>query len=393
MSVIDLPLLYEASEEWCPSFPRKASKIQVPIENRAELINNLETQAENGNPGFVSAYAFPRGHSKYNNIPEVDTLFVDFDIEGKRYVPDEGMSKKKDWEMEMSSLLTRVRMFSRKLVEEGEAKHWRAALSGHKGIHLFLDFPAIDPESGEFSQFKIGLNEYANTVTESLDEIAGGIGIEEWVDVISADLGRLVRHPNTPHHGVAYTDEVRYCVPVSIEELAEINVEKYIELTSQPRSIPDQCKRNPSEEAGKKVTVTIEEASGLKSESQLPGAEYDHSKIQNYEQASNDDIEVEDLKLLTNDKPFVWKFRERDDAYQHGKESRVMELFIMLDFINLYSVPIETIVDFFRPIPGFREDYTRLMVKDVIARDYSPMKMETLKSEAPTFYDGSDKYT
>jgi DNA primase large subunit len=74
-------------------------------------------------------------------------------------------------------------------------------------------------------------------------------------------------------------------------------------------------------------------------------------------------------------------------------QSRVMEMFIMLDLTIDRKVPIEVIVDFFRPIPGFDEEYTREMVKDLIARDYDRMAFSTLENRAPEFYDGSDIYT
>jgi hypothetical protein len=108
--------------------------------------------------------------------------------------------------------------------------------------------------------------------------------------------------------------------------------------------------------------------------------------VERYKEESNDKIEVEHLKLLSSDKPFVWEFRQREDAFQHGNESRTMELFIMLDFINLHQVPIDTIVEFFRPIPGFDEQYTRNTVEDLIARDYELMRMETVREKASEFY-------
>jgi hypothetical protein len=197
----------------------------------------------------------------------------------------------------------------------------------------------------------------------------------------------LLRQPNTPHPGVEYTDDVKYCVPVSIEELADMDVEKYKELTDKPRSPPPACQRNESEEAGYKVEQAIRGAKGatVSNGSLSASSSYDSSKIQAYQEQSNDRIDVEDIKLLTTDKPFIWKFRQRDDAYQYGEQSRVMEMFIMLDLTIDRKVPIEVIVDFFRPIPGFDEEYTREMVKDLIARDYKRMAFSTLENRAPEF--------
>jgi hypothetical protein len=291
-----------------------------------ETVSHLASEARASRPGFVSTYSFPRGHSKDGNIPKVDTIFVDFDIQGEQYDPSNGKDSEMYWEIEMSDLLIRVRNLAQKLVDSGDADHWRASLSGHKGVHLFLDFPAIDPDVGSFVQFKTGLRDYADNMIQSLDEMSGGISLDKWVDVVSADLGRLLRQPNTPHPGVEYTDDVKYCVPVSIEELAEINVKKYKELTDAPRAPPPACQRNESEDAGYKVKQAIR---GSKEESLSGGSishssSYDTSKIEAYQEQSNDRIDVEDIKLLTTDKPFIWKFRQRDDAYQYGEQSRVM---------------------------------------------------------------------
>ena len=388
--------LREAVEVWAPDYPRKVGIYQQDAENEQEALDILKDGTSNGKPGFVSTYSFPRGHSKGGNIPKVDTIFVDFDIRGERYEPDEGRDRKMDWEHEMSDLLVRTRTVAKKLIEEGQDEHWRASLSGHKGVHLFLDFDPIDPANGSFLEFKMGLNEYAESVIGTLNEMCGGISLTKWVDVVSSDLGRLLRMPNTPHPGVEYTDETKYCVPVSIEELAEIDVDRYKELTDEPRSPPPASQRNPSEEASHKITEAISNSEGQFSDGdsskQYTPSSYDASKIEEYKENSNDKIEIDDLKLLMRDKPFVWEFRERDDAYEHGEESRAMEMFAMLDLIYLYDVPIDVIVDFFRPIPGFDEHYPREMVKDLIARDYSPMAISTLESKAPTFYDGSDIY-
>jgi hypothetical protein len=230
------------------------------------------------------------------------------------------------------------------------------------------------------------LNAYADTVTENLDEIAGGISLDRWVDVVSADLGRLVRHPNTRHFGVEYTDEPRYCVPVSVKELTAIDPDRYEELTSRRRQVPDDCRRNPSEEAGEKVTFSIQNAAMSGGTRSGGGSIYDSSRIRRYKSRANDAIDVEKLKLLTSNKLYIWEFREREDAFQHGNESRVMEMFIILDLVNKYQPPIDVIVDFFRPIPGFDENYTKWLVRDYIARDYGLMRMDTLADRAPTFY-------
>jgi hypothetical protein len=391
MGTFRTDLLTEAAKVWAPDYPRRVSSddsFQVGANNIVQTLRNLKRAAEAGQPGFVSTYSFPNGHSRSGNLPKIDTIFVDFDIQGERYRPEEGRARETDWEIEMSDLLVRVRRLAEALVGKDQAKYWRASLSGHKGIHLFLDFPPLDPDIATFGEFKKGLNEYADVMVESLDEAAGGIGIEEWVDVNSADLGRLVRMPNTPHHGVEYTDRTRYCVPVTIEELAEIDVERYKRLTSNPRSL--SCERVPSETAGEKVRQTILDTETRSTSSLSTPSSYNTSRVKEYKENSDNRVTMEVLKFMTRDKPFMWEWRERDDAFRHGQQSRVMELFVMLECMH-HNTPIDVIVDFLRPIPGFREDYTRELVKDLISRDYNRMSLRKVRQEAPEFY-GKNRY-
>jgi hypothetical protein len=390
MDEVQTELLIESAEVWAPDFPRRVSSessFQVSVDNAVQAVGNLKDAAESGNPGFVSTYSFPRGHSRDGNLPKIDTIFVDFDIEGERYRPDEGWARQADWEMEMSDLLVRVRRLAGALLAEDQAKYWRTSLSGHKGIHLFLDFPPLDPDLAPFQQFKRGLDDYAEVMVESLDEAAGGIGIQEWVDVNSADLGRLVRMPNTPHHGVAYTDETRYCVPVTIEELSEVDVEDYKRLTASPRSC---ClNRLPSESAGGKIRQAVLDAETRSTSSLSTVSSYSPALVSKYRENSNDEMTMDTLKLCTRDKPFIWSFRDREDAFSHGDESRTMELFIVLEFMA-HQVPVDLIVEFFRPIPGFREEYTRELVKDLISRSYGRMSLSKVKRQAPEFYEETE---
>jgi hypothetical protein len=340
-------------------------------------------------PGFVSVYSFPRGHSSEGNVPRVDTLFVDFDITGKLYSPDDGRDSEQMWKEELRVLLERIRQVAGALIDGGKNQHWRGSLSGHKGVHLYLDFPEVGVECRSIEEFKMGLKEYTEGLVEKLEDEAN-TDIDDFVDVSSADLSRLTRMPNTQHTGVEYTDEARYCVPVSIRELAEIDTEQYIKLTSSPRPVPDTCDRQHSDRAGPEIARHIDEADSVTTSISSSTSRYDRGKVEEYKKESNNEIELEDLELLLEDKQFVIEFRQRDDAYKRGTESRHMEIFIMLELINM-DVPIDTIVKFFSSIPGFNENYTREMVKDLISRQYERMSISRIKTEAPTFFH-SERY-
>lgn len=131
---------------WAPDFPRQATfgngARQGDVSSRLQLRDSLMRAAENGGPGYTSVYSFPNGHSTDGNLPKIDTLFFDLDIpsdEGS-YNPREG-GEVAAWRRDMSKLLVRARMVAQVIRDADLAKHVRVAYSGHKGIHLYIDFP------------------------------------------------------------------------------------------------------------------------------------------------------------------------------------------------------------------------------------------------------------
>lgn len=371
-------LILEASQVWCPdvgrNFPRRVSNsntFQTSTESRYKLVTNLMDAAEGGNPGYVSTYSFPRGHTDDGaNIPKVDTIFVDFDIPADSEYRS-GESRTLDgWKRSMSDLLIRVQMVADSLIESGKAMHWRASLSGHKGVHLFFDFHPIDIGYGGYTQFKRGLGEYGTEMIDRLDEISGGINIDPWVDVDSSDLSRMVRHPNTPHPGAKHRDE-SWCVPVTIEELSEMSPDDYLELTGGPREIPDEVERIPSPTATAEIGNKISNAGGSSTSSHTGSPDKDSSMIEAYKDESNDDITVSKIPLLVTDKPCIMAFVERDDGFAYGQESRTMEINIMKELVK-HEVPIDVIVRFFRAVDGWNEKDSRDLVTDIISRYDGP---------------------
>jgi len=387
-------LILEASKIWCPKvspdYPRRASnakKYQHDVVNRFELVTSLMEAMEAGKPGFVSTYSFPRGHTDDGrNIPEIDTIFVDFDVPIDSEYRKGDSRNLDEWKRSMSDLLIRVQMVADTLIESGKSKHWRAALSGHKGVHLFFDFEPIHPGNGSYSQFKNGLSNYGDGLIEQLDEIAGGINIEPWVDVDSSDLARLVRHPNTRHPGAKHVDE-SWCVPVTIEELQDMDPETYLELSSGPREIPEGCERIPSREATDEIAIEYIRTAGGTSQSPSPTSSHkDRSKVQTYKEESNERIEVSDIPLLVGNKPCIMAFIERDDAFKHGAASRTMEIQVIKELIKEQNrVPIETIVDFFRVVERFDESYTRNLIEDLISRYDGPFTCQNVWDDASEF--------
>jgi len=360
-------------------------------------------------PGYYSVYSFPRGHSRDGNIPKVDCIFIDLDVKGDDYDPNEGKTDFGDWRREMSALLARARMIAKAIIEEDQQQHFRVALSGHKGLHIYLDFPVISPSNGHFGQFKGGLKAYGNQVMTWLDSAAGGVNIDPWVDVDASDLGRLARHPNTIHHGAEYDDTTRWCVPITVEELSTLKVDDYLEITQEPRWI-DGYERNPSESAGEKVVQAVRNATGPKSSGS--GSTYSSKLIDYYDHElddewygdtsdlsqnerdliadidpANPEIELDDIPFLTSNKPCIAAFQDRNDAFDHGNASHTMEISILGRFIEM-GVPRDVMHQFFEQIPGYSEADTDEQIDKIIGRSYKEFNCANIADRAPMFCVG-----
>lgn len=378
--------LWKAIGVFAPDYPRHTSSgqtFQAHRKNRQEVHQALIDASKEQMPGYYSVYSFPRGHSRDGNIPKVDCIFIDLDIEGKNYDPKNDQTDFESWRIDMSDLLTRSRMIANAILDKGQAEHFRATLSGHKGLHLYLDFPTIAPTNGDFQQFKNGLKEYGEQVMQWLDSTAGGVSIERWVDVDASDLGRLSRHPNTVHFGAEYDDTTRWCVPITIEELANLKVKDYLRLTQEPRW-SDTFQRNPSETAGEKVVQHVRMASSSTRQNVSTGSTYDIKAVKKYDEQANENIELADLPFLTSNKPCIESFRNRDDAFDFGQSSHAMELSIISRLVSL-NVPRDVIHEFFASIPGYREDYTDEQINEVIGRQYKEFDCQTVIRDAPQF--------
>jgi hypothetical protein len=375
-------LIRNALDVWAPHYPRRVNRTQEWADTPSEAVDYLlEAEGKNYNAPFVSTYAFPRGHTKHGNIPQIDTLFIDFDFEDGDY--EAGSGDEDAWRRDLSQLLVRVRRVAEYIENEGTTG-WRASLSGHKGVHLFLDFPQIAHDAGTFQQFINGMSEYADDLVAHIEAETGLDSLHNYVDVTSSDLGRLCRVPNTVHGGATESfGETRFCVPVSIEELTSISVDNYAEYTRAPR--PVDFHREPNQEVHDVLSQYIRTASDGSSRTRRGGPSVvDWSLVEDYREKSNDSIELEDLEFITADRPCVWKFYQRDDKYQHGQQSHYMELFCIRELTE-HNVPIDVMVDFLDSAPEFDEEYSRRRIKEIIAHDYNRFTIRRLLQNAPEF--------
>jgi hypothetical protein len=372
-----------ALQTWAPTYPRRAGVHQEVVESESAAVDRL--LAADDSPDdipFLSTYAFPRGHTTANHIPRVDTLFIDFDFDGGNY--ESGSGDVRAWRQDLSQLLVRARRVASYILESGQAANWRAALSGHKGVHLFLDFDPIPPSAGSQEQFAAGTEQYAHDLIDHIADETRLRSLPRYVDVTSSDLARLCRAPNTLHGGAtdSFGDE-RYCVPVSIEELADIDVDTYLELTAEPREAP-RTARDPSAEVADVIQRYVTTAEATSADYVQGTSTVNYSLVEDYQERANENITLEDIQFLTADRPCVWNFYQRDDKYQHGQQSHYMELFCIRELLE-HNVPIDVIHDFLDSAPEYDEEYSQERIEQIISRDYNRFTVEKILRNAPEF--------
>jgi len=378
-------LVREGLKAWAPTYPRRVTAHQLWSDNSAEAASRLlDAERDDSNIPFISTYSFPRGHTKDDSVPDIDTLFIDFDFEGGDY---DGDGDRSAWRRDLSHLLVRARRVAKYILGEGRAGSWRASLSGHKGVHLFLDFEPLDPQTGNFYQFVEGTGEYAEDLIDHIASETRLDTLQQYVDVTSSDLGRLCRAPNTQHGGATEAfGEDRYCVPVSLDELADIDVDRYETLTREPRQ-PPQTERQPAGDVTEIVERYVATASSHKratGTSTGPTSTVDYSRVKDYQKHSNDSITFDDVRFLTSDRPCVWKYYQRQDKYGYGSQSHYMEMYCIRELLE-HNVPIDVIKDFLDSAPQYNEDYSEQRIKEIISRGYNRFTVESILRNAPEF--------
>ena len=387
MSVVVKTHLDDAVSVWCPTFPRRVGKFQSTAESPetvAAAVGNL-TDA----PGYVSVYSFPEGHPQENAIPRIDTLFIDMDVPqtgryGRPKCPED--ADREAWLADMDELLKVSRGVARYLVEQGVSKYWRASLSGHKGVHLFLDFPSINRTMGTKEKYKMGLSEFSRSLVQTLGQKTG-LSIHKWVDVDSSDLARLTRLPNTLHEGATRNfGEPRYCVPVSLGELSYIDAEAYERLTQSMRAVPDACRRVESVPTAERLTqyialtrdVRVSKTSTAKSSSlEVP------ELLESFDSNKNISLKYF-LSNLNFSHRCMLRFRENPDAWKYSNQSHYMEFAIMAKAAHM-GVPSSVLCEFFSSMPDYDEHWTKYQYAQIINRGYKTPHHKTMWEKCPEF--------
>jgi hypothetical protein len=376
--------LRDAASVWLPSYPRRVTRRQRWVYTPEGAVEHLLT-VDGLDAGYVSVYAFPDTiHPKDGGIPAIDTVFMDFDLPGNSLYgrpdsPDE--VNLVAWYESLAPLLDALGKVVESLREWGVLKHFRFVLSGHKGVHVYADAEQVSRSLGSPQQYANGVEAYVTGLIEKI-ESAAGIDLSPWLDVSSADLARLTRLPNTTHDtATRLFGEPRYCVAIDPEELIGMTPGDYARLTRSRRPIPESARRAPSAQMTRKLATLIEESSGDKNEQwslRTTAFEADESMAFSGR--------LDSLMSRLSATPCMLAYRDRPDAFEHGAESHFMEFAIMQE-MALHKTPVDLVVEFFRPIPGFDELYTRLQYQKVVNQQYAAsVSAWKLREKAKTFW-------
>lgn len=382
-ALIQRDVLAETAAVWAPETGiRRVGKRQTAVSSTDRLVDVLESIPAT-EPGYFSVYGFPNGHPRDGGIPVVDTLFIDLDIPSTgnygRPDPESDEADLEAWTTDMHLLLARVRRLAAVLIDGGYDQFIRAALSGYKGIHLYVDFEPLRTDLGSIENYKMGLAQYAADFIRELSAEAG-IDVERYFDVDSSDLARLTRMPNTVHEkATAAFGEPRYCVPVSLSELTEITPERYVELTRSPRR--PLKPRYPSVQAGQTLTMYVAMAVG----DQVGDGPRRKTVVNLNEWDRNaNEIGIDDVDFLLSNKPCLRAFVRRADCYDYGDESHQAKLALLIE-LAVRKTPVGTVLAYFDQTPNHDQLLTKLEYQNVLRYQYSPYRHDTLWRKAGSF--------
>lgn len=379
-------LLRDAVGEWCPSFPRRVTQSQVWVSDSQQAVEALYHTT---GPGFTSVNCYPEGMPNAGHVPRIESVFFDFDVpsDGLYGRPESsGEANPVSWAMDLQPLLDAVSDIVRALEKHEIIEYWRFALSGHKGVHFFIDFDALPTDMGDPHQYRAGIDRYVTELIALMeDEI--GYSLSKWFDVDSSDLARLTRVPNTLHPSATRLfAESRYCVAVTPDELTDMTPGEYARLTRSPRLIPAEARRTESTNARRLLTQFIAEASPRH---RGAGSYVSPTTVTEYDRNANEHIQLTDsspsIQSILMRLPELWFWRERQDAFLHGAESHFFEFAVIQEMVS-QNVPRETMLEYFRPIPGYDETFTRDRIATVISAGYqNRVSYKKLADTCPAF--------
>lgn len=386
---------------------------QHTVNGYSEMVNRIESLPESHI--YYSVYSFPYGHTTDGHAPLVDTLFLDFDIADESLYNLTG--KYEHWLSAMDDVLDVTSDIASHLVTAGVAEYYRAVLSGHKGVHLYLDFQPVSPDY-RLETLRAAISEFGDDLADAFESVTVN-SVSSYLDVTSQDMARLARVPNTVHPDAPCknnkNDGRKYCVPVTLEELIGLDAKEYNRMTESPR-LPEQWGRveHPSIDERINSTAFGHELTG-ESEYDSHSSTMNGARVVTYQKQHglvtpearfvydpdppygvkphgdslpdgfpneySDTLfeSLDDVWKITANRPCVRGYYERDDCFDYGQESHMAELYMMTHLVDL-GVPYDLIIRFFENNDDFSFVKTAYRLDEVIGRDYQPMTCERLFS-------------
>jgi hypothetical protein len=351
---------------WSPTFPRRACKSQFWANSMDDLERYASGPASRSD-FFVSVYSFPdQTHPSQGGNPPIDTLFMDLDLESERF-----SELRRAWEggdntvlpellALRKNLLSNVLNQARTLVDY-LMKHNlqpRILLSGFKGVHLFIDFPAV-----QFSSLDV-----AKLI---LSKLTGEIKAETSVafdPTIVGDVSRLCRIPNTQHFDASrLLGRPQYAVPVTPSELMDLTPEGYDNLCSASRFL--SILREESNEFLAMLTRIEQDMDLDEVAVTMRGAFKDSEKLEAYERECIREIladeDFDDLDV----RPCFKKTRH-DRISLDGTGGHLMRIGAVMELASR-NLSIASIIRWFEFCKDYDPGKTEAAVKDIISRGYT----------------------
>jgi hypothetical protein len=361
---------------WSPSFPRRYSKTQFWANDINELSHYASSQASK-NDFFLSVYAFPnQEHPSEGGNPPIDTLFMDFDVENERF-----SELRKAWEIGditilpellalrtnlLNEVLQQARTLVDYLVKRGIQP--RILLSGFKGVHVFVDFPAV-----QFCSVAMA-KQMLSKLTEQL-KAETSVAFDP---MVIGDVSRLCRIPNTLHFDASkLLERSQFAVPVTVGVLMSLTAEGYDQLCSVPRPIP--ISRKESNEVLAMLTrieqdmnldeVAVTQMSSVKNSDRLEAYERECTR----EILADDDFDELDIRPC-------FKKVHREKISLHGGSGHKMRIGAVME-LAMQGLSIPSIVRWFSFCDDYDPTVTEKAIIDLISRGYTDKHMDEYGSE------------
>lgn len=356
---------------WSPEFPRRfGDPNQVWVNNYSELLQSISKSLRANRDSFISVYSFPEyQHPKEGGNPPVSTIFIDLDLESHEF-----SELRNRWENGDKTVLNQMLTLRMTLLAEVQKQakalvsnlkmqgiHPRILLSGFKGVHVFVDFPAVQFSSKDVAKY---------VIAKFLDRVKAGVTNANIVfdTTVIGDLSRLCRIPNTLNiKATKLLGRPQYAVPITVDELMNLVPETYDQFCSSPRFLP--VERKESHEVLVRLTKITEDMD-LDEVALTPiSSVKDPERLMNYEQECTKEILTDEDYEDLNIRPCFKKVRS-DRISLDGPGGHLMRIGAVMELAT-QGLSVPSIVRWFDFCHDYDPAITEEAVKSLISAGYT----------------------